>query len=400
MKFSPFPDNEDERLEELESYKILDTLPEESFDDITRLASKICDTPISLITLLDGSRQWFKSRHGTDLSETPREQAFCAHAILHPGEALVVASAHDDERFMNNPLVTEDPGIDFYAGIPLVTKSGFALGSLCVIDTVPHSLSDEKIEILRLLANQVVKLLELHRQVEQQKLLKTRLEKTVKNLQEFSQIVAHDIKSPVRNMKKFAELILEDFGSRLDVKVIDHIEHIVSNANKSQLYIDGVLKYSKNVYFLKHEKTEVDLSRLIGDIASQQTPPQGITITFPLNLRPILTSRSALQIVLTNLISNAVKHNDKEDGKIDIEVEVLESNATFRIIDNGPGIPSSELEKIFTLFYKVNNQDLSAEEGTGIGLSVVQRIIDELEGEIFVETTLGKGSTFIIKIPI
>ena len=128
MKIPITPDNEIERLQALREYSILDTLPEQDFEDITKIASEICQTPISLITLIDSNRQWFKSNHGLNVRETARDYAFCAHAINTPDRILIVKDSREDNRFVDNPLVTGYPNVIFYAGVPLINPEGFSLG--------------------------------------------------------------------------------------------------------------------------------------------------------------------------------------------------------------------------------------------------------------------------------
>lgn len=185
----PQPPREAERLAALLGYDILDTPPESAFDDFTLLASALCGVPISAVSLIDQSRQWFKSKIGLDVDQTPRQNAFCAHAIAQPGELLEVPDATQDARFAHNPLVTGAPQIRFYAGAPLVTPEGHALGALCVIDTQPRQLSSQQKEALSALSRQVVAQLELrqrnrelHRMVQERDAARQEFEQTHQQL--------------------------------------------------------------------------------------------------------------------------------------------------------------------------------------------------------------------------
>lgn len=180
-----FPANETERLQALHNYHILDTLPEQVYNEIVRCASIICDTPISTITLIDQGRQWFKAKIGLDNDGSAREHSFCAHAILNPTELMVVHDATLDERFADNPLVTGEPHIRFYAGMPLVTPTGDAIGTVCVIDKVPRNLTEKQLDMLRALSKQVVSQLELRRNISHLEEIVLEHERREHNLEEY-----------------------------------------------------------------------------------------------------------------------------------------------------------------------------------------------------------------------
>ena len=162
MPSSLLPENEAERIEALNEYRILGTSPEQLYDDITKIAATVCSTPIALMSLVDVDRQWFKSKVGVDVQETPRDWSFCAHAI-HSSDPLIIPDATNDSRFVGNPLVCGDPQIRLYAGFPLENSASFRLGTLCVIDRTPRHLTGRECDVMKALARQVVAFLELRK---------------------------------------------------------------------------------------------------------------------------------------------------------------------------------------------------------------------------------------------
>ncbi|CAK0773614.1 hypothetical protein CCP3SC1_700006 [Gammaproteobacteria bacterium] len=186
MKLAPMKENETARLAALQRYEILDTPPEPEFDEFTRLAAQICNTPIALISLVDTERQWFKSRFGIDAPETPRDISFCGHAI-HDQKILEVPNALEDERFSDNPLVISTPNIRFYAGTPLVTSDGHGIGTLCVIDRTPHNLNDAQRDALTTLGKQIIQQLEMRQSVRRESSLNKKLIELTQRLEQATQ---------------------------------------------------------------------------------------------------------------------------------------------------------------------------------------------------------------------
>jgi anti-sigma regulatory factor (Ser/Thr protein kinase) len=191
------------RLAALRRYRILDTDPEQAFDDLTLLASYICEAPIALITLIDESRQWFKSQVGLSAKETARNVSFCTHAIERPDEIMIVPNALDDQRFTDNPFVVGEPKIRFYAGAPLVTPDGYALGTLCVVDCVPRTLNPEQMHALDALRRQTQAQLELRRNLAE---LREALDERDRAEDAREQLIA-ELRQSLDNVNKLAGLM-------------------------------------------------------------------------------------------------------------------------------------------------------------------------------------------------
>ncbi len=398
MIMAPKPENEEDRLEALERYNILDTLPEEDYDNITALASNICGTKISLISLLDADRQFFKSKKGLEVSETPRDLAFCAHAILNPNKMMIVNDASLDERFKDNPLVLEKPKIGFYAGMPLVTDDGFALGTLCVLDTKPKVLNVEQINGLKRLAKLVINLLELRKKTEDltesQEIISTYQSQT----EQLMFTIAHDLKSPISSISGFLSLLKMEKSSNLSEDSKKYIEYAFQSSEQMTELINEMLTFAK-IDSNKNVEEVIDTKSVIGDIIKLNLPEiykKDIEISYN-NLSEIKTQKTPFSIVLRNLINNAIKYKSKDRTlHIEISMEERASKWIFHVKDNGMGVKKEQLNKIFVPFFKQNK---NSEDGIGLGLAVSKKIIINLGGNIWVDSEFGKGSKFSFSIP-
>jgi len=387
MPAAPAPDNELERLNALKRYDILDTESEEIFDQITGVAADYFGAPVSLITLIDENRQWFKSHHGTEIRETPREIAFCGYSILDE-DVLVVSDAARDPRFADNPMVTGDEHVRFYAGAPLVTQDGFRLGTLCVLDREARpAATPHQIEVLRRLARLVTYELDL-RLAHRQRL-------------EHLSIIAHELRSPLNAIMGFSDMMREEvFGPLGNPRYRAYAEDIHRGGRHLLSLVNDLLDLGKlqaGKFELREE--EVDLREVISEVldrARAGAEKQGVTVAEAIETdRPRAhVDRRAMVQILTNLISNAVKFSN-QGGTVTARLRV-EDAILIDVIDQGVGVPPEEIVKIFDSFV----QGRHTRGGTGLGLSIVKHLAEIHGGGASAQSALGVGTTVTIRLPM
>lgn len=396
MKSAELPKDEVNRLKALLDYRVLDTEAESAYDDLTQIASQICQAPIALVSLIDKDRQWFKSRVGLDAPETHRDLAFCAHAILQD-TIFEVADASKDARFSDNPLVSQDPSIRFYAGTPLITPDGYALGTLCVIDREPKVLDDGQKVALAALGRQVVSLLELRLNTE-------RLERANRIRDRLLVMLSHDLKSSFHTMIGYSAAI----EKRIDVfskqEIIDSVARIQKIGARAHQQLLAMLEWAKaQVEQQKSPPDHLDTNEVCLeaiDLVSDMAANKGMTITFDLDadIDSIWASRCLLVSALQNLLSNAIKFSAR-DTVIVLQVKQSQAAFTFSVSDKGTGMSEDILEKVFLGDGGYSGVGTLGETGTGLGTLLIRDFVASAGGDINVSSEEGVGSTISFTLP-
>ncbi|WP_417860922.1 sensor histidine kinase [Winogradskyella sediminis] len=392
------PTNEAERLAALASYNILDSLPEEDYDGITRIAAQICDVPIALISLIDKDRQWFKSRHGLDVTEAPREISFCGHVINEEQNGLMIEDARKDERFFDNPLVVNAPNVVFYGGVPLKTDNGLPLGTLCVIDSKPRVLSDGQKDALDALSRQVINLLTLRKRNVELNDLVGKLEDKNVDLEQFAYVAAHDIKSPLSNIASLADIFLAENRNKLEQDGVHLIELILKSTEHLYKFLDRLMEYSTKIDQLENSKEDLSFGEFKDSIDVYYSSNATLELTFITALERLRINHIIVSQILTNLINNAEKYNDKPIAQVDVAISETPTHYEFSVSDNGPGIREDFQEKIFNIFVKLSKQDKHGVEGSGLGLAIVKKLVTRLGGDIEVKSKPNEGAVFSFTI--
>ena len=301
--------SETQRLAALQRYDILDTPREAEFDDIVAIVSSICETPISVINLIDSGRQWFKAEVGLGVRETPIDSSICAHAILQP-DLFVVPDTTKDSRFCDNPLVTGDPELRFYAGALLETPDGLPLGTLCVLDYMPRDLNDKQRSLLRVMAAQVMKLLELRRINANQHALWLNERNTSALREQFIAVLGHDLRNPLAAIDGGVRLMRK---TPLDEKATKYAELIQKSVTRMSGLIDNVMDFARGRLgggLTLDRNPEKRLEPILRQVVAElqlSAPDRLIEAHFALPSQIDCDRRRIAQLA-SNLLGNALSH--------------------------------------------------------------------------------------------
>jgi signal transduction histidine kinase len=400
------PDNEEERLQNLYEYEILDSLPEKDYDDIVALASFICQTPISAISFIDRNREWQKANVGLSGNTAKREESFCAYAILD-SQPLIVNDALNDERFRNHPAVLGSIKVRFYAGVPITTPKGFNLGMLCVVDSVPRELAPEKLAALQKLSNQICNLLELRLKNKKLSLTINELNEKNSSIQKLSNIqakllyiISHDLKSPLATLQNLLNLLHRESLSQEEIMLITKdLQLSVSNAsfllsNLLEWGINQVKQGKLTLSTFNLHKIVQQVIELFALICSKK----GVEIRNLVGEQVwVSADEGALSLIIRNLVQNALKFTS--NGTVTVEIQEEDTYYIISICDTGVGMSKEVKNKLFSWENRVKKEGTDKEKGSGLGLLMCKDFITQMGGEIWIESELGQGTKISFSLP-
>ena len=401
--------NQEERLVALRRYGILDTEPEPAFDDITRLVAHVCQTPMATITFVDRDRQWFKSEIGMGVRETPLDISICAHAILRH-DLLIIHDTLEDERFRNSPIVTGKPHLRFYAGARLTSPDGQALGTLCVLDYVPRSLTAAQQDALRALARQVVNQLELRQALAAQvaaaealEAAKLAAEEANRTKDHFLAALSHELRTPLSSILLWANILRHPSDP---AQFEEGVAAILASAKMQKRLIEDLLDTSRIVARKLHlnpqEVAPVPLVREALDAVLPAARAKGVTVETDIHndVAAILADPDRLRQICWNLFTNAVNFTPA-GGRIRITLSVTEGMAQLRVADSGQGISAEFLPHVFDAFRQADRSGTRHHGGLGLGLSIAKNLVDLHGGTLDADSPgEDQGATFTVRLPL
>ncbi len=349
--------------------------------------------PVAMVSFIDQTRKWYKAVLGVPSTQMKREIAVCNHTIVDDAEITIVNNTLEDERFSDSSITTGATPIIFYAGVKLTNPEGLVLGTLCVVDHKPNSITEKQAEMLVCIANQVMSLLESRRTNLILHQIKIEQNSLLKGLNEFTTVLAYDISAPLARLKSLADLLLKDIDKKNSIEL--YSKFIGQNVKHLLRLVNDLIQYYKSDQFYLEPKEKIELTPFLNEIRTICDLDKAINFQMPIeNKKTIVVRRVVLYHILINLISNSIRHNSKKDRKICVEFSELKDHYQFTIRDNGNGIPKNKIDKVFDALTTLNKET----DGSGLGLATVDKLVNKEGGAISVESEEVLGSTFQFSI--
>ncbi|SDL15150.1 GAF sensor signal transduction histidine kinase [Salinimicrobium catena] len=373
----------------LEEFHILRSIPENVFREILFLASEACNTSAAALIITENEENYIKAAKDVDPD------------WLLSREELLKATLQQEKTFgvKDSSLGSQDhTNLSFFAGTTMITGSGDVLGILCILDGDKLQLTSNEERSLRLLAGQVLKLVEFKKQENQFRRMQAALEQKYQDLERFASVVSHDIKSPLANIISLTELLKEENKGNLSAETMEYLDFLEESSQSLRRYVDGLLKFYRSEKLLEKKEEDVELGSFFEEVAGLYNVDADVEINYPKNGILQNVNKAALSQIFLNLLANALKYNHKPRRQVVVLYKASETFYEFEVNDNGEGIPEENIGKIFDLFTTLEQSDRYGNMGNGIGLATVKKLIDHMGGEISVESTEGEGSSFKFKI--
>lgn len=391
MTEPPIPADEAERLRALGDLRILDTPTEERFDRITRIAADLFRVPMATISLIDGERQWYKSRVGIDAAQAPRRVSFCGHTILGDGP-LIVEDALTDVRFMDNPLVIGPPYIRFYAGMPLRAVGGWRVGTLCLTDRLPRGFSLEDAR----------RLIDLSAWAERELNLAVEIDGAIAEMRDtFVRLVSHELRTPMTGMLGALDMIRSGIASGQNVNALAGIA--ADGASRLNRIVDDIVELAE--FDAGHRDltpSRIELPLMIEAAADSFAGfARGQNVELKLDLHGpqfVDTSPKALVRILRSLLDNALRFAP-EGSAVVIGTQTLAGGwLRIGVEDAGPGIAEDYLPRLFMPFVQADAADNRLRDGCGMSLAISRRLATAMGGRLGYEPREGGGSRFFLDL--
>ncbi len=397
---APLPENEMKRVIELSEFDLDYSSLQENFKDLAKLAAKVAGTNISLVNMIDSFTQWTVSNYGLDIDQMPREDSVCQYTIVSD-QFFEVKDLSADDRFKDKFYVKDDPNLRYYFGVPLQTNDGVQLGALCVLDTIGKEISPEKVEMLKIIADEIVNRLMVIRVV-------NGLKNRVKEAKETQKKVAHDIRGPLSGIVGLAQLISEQGNDNKLEDVLQLVSMIQKGGHSLLELADEILSAEKKIDNPSHE-TGVNEYNLLSfkEKLEKLFAPQAANKKIQFRVltdsktEDIPFSKNKLLQITGNLISNAIKFTPL-NGQVTVELSIVITRTkqlSIKVMDTGSGMSQDTIHQIL-YGEQESTQGTSGEKGYGFGLMLVKHLIVKLHGSLNIESVLDKGTTFSVLLPI